>query len=178
MGACSNIDPVEKCLAFIAHGVDAVRDGNFTLAEGALRVALAGAKALPPEQGRDLVPLALLNISRLRQRQNREGDAQQLREQALAQLEQNPPSLLNPFFHFSMANVLMGFGEYRRAIPFWEQAIQLGDVKEPIELAHMLARVGECYNRSGLKDHAAIPLRAAVRIFRKYPEDPRLSACG
>jgi|HubBroStandDraft_6_1064221.scaffolds.fasta_scaffold94886_1 tetratricopeptide (TPR) repeat protein len=176
MGACSNIDPVEKCLAFIAHGVDAVRDGNFTLAEGALRVALAGAKALPPEQGRDLVPLALLNISRLRQRQNREGDAQQLREQALAQLEQNPPSLLNPFFHFSMANVLMGFGEYRRAVPFWEQAIQLGDVKEPIELAHMLARVGECYNRSGLKDHAAIPLRAAVRIFRKYPEDPRLSA--
>jgi hypothetical protein len=107
MGACSNISPVEKCLAFIAHGVDALQDGNFTLAEGALRVALAGAKALPPEQGRDLVPLALLNISRLRQRQNREGDAQQLREQALAQLEQNPPSLLNPFFHFSMANVLI-----------------------------------------------------------------------
>ena len=70
----------------------------------------------------------------------------------------------------------MEFGEYRRAIPFWEQAIQLDDVKEPIDLAHMLARVGECYNRSGLKDHAAIPLRAAVKIFRKYPEDPRLYA--
>jgi tetratricopeptide (TPR) repeat protein len=176
MGTCSNISPVDKCLAFIAHGVDALQDGNFTMAEGVFRVALAGAKALPPEQGRDLMPLALLNMSRLRERQNREDDARQLREQAIAQLEQSPLSLPNAFFHFSMANVLMEFGEYRRAIPFWEQAIQLDDVKEPMDLAHMLARVGECYNRSGLKDHAAIPLRAAIKIFRKYPEDPRLSA--
>ena len=122
------------------------------------------------------MPLALLNMSRLRERQNREDDARQLREQAIAQLEQSSLSLPNAFFQFSMANVLMEFGEYRRAIPFWEQAIQLDDVKEPMDLAHMLARVGECYNRSGLKDHAAIPLRAAIKIFRKYPEDPRLSA--
>jgi len=176
MGACSNLSPVEKCLAFIAHGADALQDGNFTLAEGAFRVALAGAKAAPADQGRNLVPLVLLKMSRLRQRQDREDDARQLREQAVAQLEQNPPSLPNAFFHFSMANALMEFGENRRAIPFWEQAIQLDDVKEPIDQAHMLARVGECYNRSGLKDHAAIPLRAAIKIFRKYPEDPRLSA--
>jgi tetratricopeptide (TPR) repeat protein len=84
--------------------------------------------------------------------------------------------LPNAFFHLLMAAVLMEFGEYRRAIPFWEQAIQLDDVKDPIDMAHMLARVGECYNRIGLKDHAAIPLRAAVKIFRKHPEDPRLSA--
>ena len=95
MGTCSNISPVDKCLAFIAHGVDALQDGNFTMAEGAFRVALAGAKALPPEQGHALVPLALLNMSRLRERQNREDDARQLREQAIAQLEQNPPSLPN-----------------------------------------------------------------------------------
>jgi tetratricopeptide (TPR) repeat protein len=111
-----------------------------------------------------------------RQRQDRDDDARQLREQATAQLEQNPPTLPNAFFHFSMAAVLMEVGEYRRTIPFWEQAIQLDDVKDPIDTAHMLARVGECYNRSGLKDHAVIPLRAAVKIFRKHPEDPRLSA--
>jgi tetratricopeptide (TPR) repeat protein len=176
MGACSNLSPVEQCLAFIAHGADALQDGNLTLAEGAFRVALAGAKAAPADQGRNLVPLVLLKMSRLRQRQDREDDARQLREQAIAQLEQNPPSLPNASFHFSMANALMEFGENRRAIPFWEQAIQLDDVKEPIGQAHMLARVGECYNRSGLKDHAAIPSRAAIKIFRKYPEDPRLSA--
>jgi tetratricopeptide (TPR) repeat protein len=176
MGACSNISPVDKCLAVIAHGVDALQDGNFALAEGAFRAALAGAKALPPEQGHDLIPLTLLNISRLRQKQNRGDEAQQLRGQAIAELEQNPPSLPSAFFYFSMANVLTEFGEYQRAIPFWEQAIQLDDVKGPFDLAHMLARVGECYNRSGLKDHAAVPLRAAIKIFRKYPEDPRLSA--
>jgi tetratricopeptide (TPR) repeat protein len=176
MGACSNLSPVEKCLAIIAHGADALQDSNFALAEGSFRVGLAIAKAAPAEQGRDLIPLVLLNMSRLRQRQARDDDARQLREQANAQLEQNPPILPNAFFHLLMAAVLMEFGEYRRAIPFWEQAIQLDDVKDPIDMAHMLARVGECYNRIGLKDHAAIPLRAAVKIFRKHPEDPRLSA--
>jgi hypothetical protein len=39
------------CLVFIAHGVDALQDSNFTSAEAAFRVALAGAKALPAEQG-------------------------------------------------------------------------------------------------------------------------------
>jgi tetratricopeptide (TPR) repeat protein len=66
--------------------------------------------------------------------------------------------------------------EYRRAIPFWEQAIQLDEGTEPTGIAQMLWKVGECYNRAGLRDQAAIPLRAAVKIFRKYPEDPRLSA--
>ena len=84
MGACSNLSPVEKCLAIIAHGANALLDGNFTLAEGAFRVALAGAKTLPPKQGHGLMPLALLNMSRLRGRQNREDDARQLREQAIA----------------------------------------------------------------------------------------------
>lgn len=176
MGACSNLSPVEKCLAIIAHGADALQDGNFTLAEGAFRAGLAIAKAAPAEQGRDLVPLVLLNMSRLRQRQNREDDARQLQEQANAQLEQNVSSLPNAIFNLLMAAVLMDFREYRRAIPFWEQAIQLDDLKDPIDMAHMLARVGECYNRIGLKDHAAIPLRAAVKIFRKHPEDPRLCA--
>ena len=176
MGACSNLSPVEKCLAFIAHGADALRDGNLTLAEGAFRVALAGAKAVAGEQGRDLVPLVLLKMTRLRQKQNREDDARQLREQAIAQLEKNPPSLPNAFFHFSMANVLMEFREYRRAIPFWELAIQSDEGKDPMDVAHMLWRVGECYSRTGLKDHATIPLRAALKTLRKYPEDPRLPA--
>jgi len=176
MGACSNLSPVEKCLAIIAHGADALEDDNFTLAEGAFRGGLAIAKAAPAEQGYGLIPLLLLMMSRLRQRQDREDDAHKLREQATTQLEQNPSSLPNAFFHLLMAGVLMDIREYRRAIPFWEQAIQLDDCNDPIHMAHMLARVGECYNRIGLKDHATIPLRAAVKTFRKHPEDPRLPA--
>jgi len=176
MSACSNLNPIEKFLAIIAHGVDAMQDRNFTSAEGAFRLALAFAKASPSEQGRDLTPLALLNISRLRQRQGREDEARQLREQATLQMEQNAPSLANAFFNLLMAAVLMDLGEYRRAIPFWEQAIQLDDFKDPIDMAYKLSRVGECYCRTGLKDHALIPLRAATKTFRKHPEDPRLPA--
>jgi tetratricopeptide (TPR) repeat protein len=176
MGACSNLSPVEKCLAAIVHGVDALQASNFTLAEGALRLGLALAKAAPEEQARNLEPLVLLNLSRLRQKQDREQEARQLHEQANARLEQNAPSLPNAIFNVLMAAVLMDLREYRRAIPFWEQAIQLDDLKDPIDMAHMLSKVGECYNRTGLKDHAAIPLRASVKTFRKHPEDPRLSA--
>lgn len=174
MGACNNLSPVDKCLAFIAHGSDALQDHNFAKAEVSFRFALALANSAPAEQGRDLVPLALLTVSRLRHRQDRENDARQLREQAIAQLEQNTPSLQNALFHLLMAGVLMELGEYRRAIPFWERAIQLDDLKDPIDMAHMLSRVGECYSRTGLKDHAVIPLRAAEKTFRKHPEDPRL----
>ena len=70
----------------------------------------------------------------------------------------------------------MEFGEYRRAIPFWEQSIHSDEGKDPMDVAHMLSRVGECYSRTGLKDHATIPLRAALKTLRKYPEDPRLPA--
>ena len=176
MGTCSNLSPVEKCLATILHSVDALQDRNFTRADAALRLGLAMAKAAPAEQARHLEPLVLLNLSWLRQRQDREQEARQLHEQANAQLEQNPASLPDATYNLLMAAVLTDLREYRRAIPFWEQAIQLDEGSEPTGLAQMLWKVGECYNRAGLRDHAAIPLRAAVKIFRKYPEDPRLSA--
>jgi len=125
MGACSNLSPVDKCLAIIAHGADALHDGNLSLAEGTFRLALALAKAAPADQARDLVPLVLLNVSRLRQRQDREQEARELREQANAQLEQNTASMPNAFFQHLMASLLMELAEYHRAIPFWERAIQL-----------------------------------------------------
>jgi tetratricopeptide (TPR) repeat protein len=175
MGACANLSPVEKCLAAIIHGVEALQARNFTRAEAALRLGLAFAKAAPAEQARHLEPLVRLNLSRLRQKEDREQEARQFHEQANAQLEQDTPSLPDAAFNLLMA-VLMDLREYRRAIPFWEQAIQLNESSGPTGIAQLLARVGECYNRIGLKDHAAIPLRAAVEIFRKYPEDPRL--CG
>lgn len=76
-----------------------------------------------------------------------------------------------------MVTVMMQLGEYRAAIPFCEQAIQTElEWKEPIARAEMLWRAGECYSRNGLKDHAAIPLRVAVKIFRDHTGDPRLPA--
>lgn len=112
MGACSNLSPVEKCLATIVHRVDALQDRNFTRAEAALPLGLAIAKPAPAEQARNLEPLVLLNLSRLRQRQDREQEARQLHEQANTQLEQNEPSLPNTIFNLLMAAVLMDCHEY------------------------------------------------------------------
>ena len=176
MSACANLSPVEKCLATILHSVHALQDRNFNRAEAALRLGLGIAKAAPAEQARNLEPLVLLNLSRLMQRQDRDQEARQFQEQANAQLEQNAPSLPDAPYNLLMAAVLTDLRDYRRAIPFWEQAIQVDEGKDPIGVAQMLKKVGECYNRIGLKDHAAIPLRAAVKIFRKHPEDPRLYA--
>jgi tetratricopeptide (TPR) repeat protein len=49
------------------------------------------------------------------------------------------------------------------------------DESRPIAVAEMLHELGECYCRMGLLDHGAVPLRAALRIFRGYPGDPRLA---
>jgi tetratricopeptide (TPR) repeat protein len=60
--------------------------------------------------------------------------------------------------------------QFREAIPCFEEAIQLlSERNKPIAMADMLWRVGQCYTRIGLSDHAAVRLRAALRILRDYP---------
>jgi tetratricopeptide (TPR) repeat protein len=67
--------------------------------------------------------------------------------------------------------------QYRQAIPYFEEAIQLlSEQNKPIALSDMLWRVGQCYNRIGLRDHAEVRLRAALRILREYPGDDHLPA--
>jgi tetratricopeptide (TPR) repeat protein len=162
-------------VAIIGVGSKKLRHGDLKAADVSFRAALALAQQAPPELGRDLLPLALCYLSLLRQRQARTDESQQFREQATTALDNNaaPPQMA--LVQILMASVLMDLGEYRRAIPFFEQYIQLErEWNNPVALAELLWQVGECYDRSGLKDHAAPPLRAALRIFRNYPEDPRL----
>jgi tetratricopeptide (TPR) repeat protein len=75
------------------------------------------------------------------------------------------------------AGSLMVRKQYRQAIPFFEEAIQLlSEQNKPIAMSDMLWRVGQCYTRIGLRDHAAVRLRAALRILREYPGDDHLPA--
>jgi tetratricopeptide (TPR) repeat protein len=83
----------------------------------------------------------------------------------------------NRLYALVTAGFLMTRKQYRLAIPYCEQAIQLlSEQNEPLALADMLWRAGNCYSRIGLREHAAIPLRAALKILRDYPEDPHLPA--
>jgi eukaryotic-like serine/threonine-protein kinase len=67
--------------------------------------------------------------------------------------------------------------QYRQAIPFFEEAIQLlSEKNKPVAMSDMLWRVGQCYARIGLSDHAAVRLRSALQILRERPSDDCLPA--
>jgi len=169
------INHSEKYLAVMVQGAIELQQGNFESAERLFRIAQSLAQSVLSQLGPDLLPLTLYSLSLLRLRQGRQDESQQLREQAATRLENSKVSLENVLFRDLMATVLIGLGEYRRAIPFCERAIQLGlEENDPVDMAERLWRAGQCYCRSGLRDHAAVPLRAAVKIFRNCPGDPRL----
>jgi tetratricopeptide (TPR) repeat protein len=172
-----NLTPCEKSLVLIAAGSSALYNGDFRAAEGSFQIGLMLAKRAPSEEQRDLEPLALYYVALLRHRQGRVDEDRQFREQAKARLEDKTPFMPVALFHHLMASALMELAEYRQAIPFWEQSLLLErDGHGPAAIANSLWRVGECYSRVGLKDHAAIRLRSAVRIYRKNAGDPRLAA--
>ena len=68
------------------------------------------------------------------------------------------------------AGSLMMRKQFRQAIPYFEEAIQLlSKRKKPIAMADMLWRSGQCYTRIGLSDHATVRLQAALKILRGFP---------
>ncbi len=173
-GERCEVNRYEVCLVFIDQGRKKLSDGEIEAAEKLFRIAHMVAQSLPPEP--DILPLTLYSLSWLKLREGKKDESRELREQAAARLQTNTAPIDNQVFHFLMATILMKLGEYRLAIQFWEQAMKLFDGSDPVEMASMLSDAGLCYCRSGLREHAVIPLRAAVNIFRKCPGDPRLSA--
>ena len=98
-----------------------------------------------------------------------------MRELAMALLDENPAQMVAFAHQDQIAKVLMQLHEYRRAIPFCERAIMKElEGSDPSAVAGALERSAQCYGLMGLKDHSAIPSRAALKILRNYPGDPRL----
>lgn len=167
------VDRCEVCLVFVHQGRTKLQDGNFEAAEKLFRMAHMLAQSLLPEA--DLLPLTLYSLSWLKLKEGKKAESRELREQAAARLENDAAPVRYQIFHYLMATVLMKLGENHRAIQFWEEAMKLFDGSNPVELASMLSQAGLCYCQSGQREHAVIPLRAAVNIFRKCPGDPRLA---
>src|ERR1035438_3549590 len=118
-------DPCEQCLRAVSHASHSAQQGKLAVAEKSLRMALHLARTAPQEQGSHLLPLALFHMSLLRHRARKEEEAQAIREQAMGLLEANSNPMESAKFQYLMAKVLYRLGEYRRALPFWEQAIGL-----------------------------------------------------
>ena len=171
------LSPFEERLAVLAHASEAMQAGDLDRAEKALHVALMLAKEAGPEEARRLLPLTLYHLSLLRNKQKQDDEARKFRELASQVVDKGAAEGAPAPFSQLMANVLMHLGEYRRAIPFWDVALeQRWDRNSPIAIAEMLWRAGECYSRIGAKDHAAVLLRGAAKFFRSQAGDPRLAA--
>jgi tetratricopeptide (TPR) repeat protein len=119
--------------------------------------------------------LVQCHISLLERRYRNTQVAKKLHDSAMTCLDLNSTRVEAVEFHDAMAAVLMKLGEYRRALPFCEQAIQRTLMTDnPLELAEKLMRAARCYNSMGLGEHAVKLARIGLQLTRTFPNDPRL----
>lgn len=162
-----------KCMAGVKHADELLKSDNADLADEWFSKTLGLATSAPPEVARDLVPYTLCLMSKAYERRGLDSKASETRERAATLLDQNHEHLDSAFTQTSIAKALIGLRDFRRAIPFLQGALKLADHEDdPMDTAQMLHQLGDCYCRIGLRDHAVIPLRAALKIFEAVPEHP------
>jgi tetratricopeptide (TPR) repeat protein len=178
MTAAPEIPLKAKVFAFIFQSIEAQHRGNLPAANKLIDVAIRLADGMPVDEADAFRALARCSLAILRKKENRLKDAAKEQEEAMVLVDGVSKGDLPPEEPFPelMSALLMDLHEYRRAIPFCERAVQHKlESNNPIEVALKLSRSGHCYSYCGLKDQAAIPLRAALKILRNYPREPSLN---
>ena len=153
------------------------------LAAGALAVHSAPAAELLSKFAADLGAqsgpefaelrvIALLHLCRIQNRLQQTAKSERTRREAISAFDQIAEFGSRPNIQDRLADVLVEFREYRRAIRPCEQAINLS-TGNGAKLANRLWRAGRTYLHSGFKQHAEEPLRQAVEFYRAAGGDPR-----
>jgi tetratricopeptide (TPR) repeat protein len=119
----------------------------------------------------ELRVIALLHLCQMQQRLQQTEESERTRQEAISTFDQIGESGNRPNIQDRLADVLIDFKEYRRAIWPCEQAIKLSGGKGA-KLANRLWRAGRTYLRSGFTQHAEEPLRKAVEFYRANEGDP------
>jgi len=164
---------MEILLKIIAQAVDALQRGQIPMAEKGFASIRRIAEAEPDEPLAQLLPMMVFGQSLIAFKQEHHEEAQKLREDAAALLSEKCNAIPLATYHYFMALILQRQLDYRRALPFWELALQNAKKDtDPMLMAEMLHEIGECYCHIGLHDHAVVPLRAALRILDTCPEHP------
>lgn len=179
IAARKTVAPEILCFGAVVKSVNYGRDKQFRESAAAAMLAAHAAKSAPPEQSKQLMPLALFTLALACERMQRKAEAMEAREKAMALLEAGDANMESGEYERLMATVLDRLGEYRLALPYFERALRLSDAHsdtDPMSRAGMLHDMGLCYHRIGLDQHAAVPLRAAIDLYSAQPDDPRLSA--
>lgn len=174
MPAAANLD---DCLGIMLHALSECRTSHFDQAKRALAVALANSCRLPEECHAEFRTAFLYSTILVQARTAPQTVTAEVRSKACTLLDQCQASECSNLFAVLMFDLLMELGEPRRAIPFGERALAMA-VKEKrhVSAGDRLWKMGICYARQGLRDHAEIAYRGAARIFRNENGDPRLPA--
>lgn len=171
----TNPDPAAHCLMIVGAVAHLIKEGNVAMAEGSLRAARNLEPQMSGAEAAGMKPLLLLHESLLCRRQKNPEEARRLHGEAVQMLERLTPAQTSAGYYELMARALTTLEDARHAIPYWEQALNRGDAgMDAVARAEMLLALGRCYLNAGLRDHAAIPLRPAVKILRQAAGDPRL----
>lgn len=119
----------------------------------------------------ELRVIALLHLCQIQQRPRQTDESERTRQAAISTFDRIGESGNRPNIQDRLADVLIEFREYRRAIRPCEQAIKLSG-GNGAKLANRLWRAGRTYLRSGFKQHAEESLRQAVEFYRANEGDP------
>jgi tetratricopeptide (TPR) repeat protein len=167
----------EILIKVVAQAVDAVQRGQLEFAEKGFASLSRIADSEPATLLRHVKPLALLGLALIRAKQTNQEQASALREQAIAAIDEECRNVPLATFHYFMGLEFHRLQDYRNALTFWELALQHAKPEtDPMLVAEMLQKMGECYSRMGLGEYASIPLRSALKILDKFPEHPWRSA--
>lgn len=168
-------EAVTDCFGFILHAKVEAHEGRFGPAHQALAVALLKAREMPPEFLPDFRAAHVYAILAVQSRQRREDVGPEKRSLAAQLLGQPSACDSVGLYQSLMFDLLAQLGEHQRAIPFAERALGMAvEKKDSSSIGFWLLNLGRCYARLGLRDHAEIVYRAAARVFRNEPGDPRL----
>src|SRR6185437_3451511 len=165
------------CLVLLERGLGALRRRKLVEAGQLLDAAWQGALRLPREDTEALLPLAMCCRGLLEERRGNVIEAAELRARAMPLVDEIAAEKQDASFSNMLAGVLAELGEHRRAAGFYERAVEcMVEMGKPLVAAELLEKEGVCYSRCGLKEHAAVLLRAALKILREYPGEPLLPA--
>jgi tetratricopeptide (TPR) repeat protein len=160
----------DECLGLISIGADLLGKKQNEKAVVLFLAALKDVKAYQLDSS--LEALACLHIALVCNKVDRREDFQKYFGEGKSIVDRSDFSSAPAKVLLLMAGALEEL-DPNRAIQFFELAIHSeSSSKDPIIIASLLRRMGKCYARMGLRDHAAVPLRASVKIYRSSPAEP------
>jgi len=135
---------MEILLKIIAQAVDALQRGQVPMAEKGFASIRRIAEAEPDEPLAQLLPMMIFGQSLIALKQQHHEEAQKLREDAAVLLSEKCNAIPLATYHYFMALILQRQLDYRRALPFWELALQNAKKDtDPMLMAEMLHEIGE-----------------------------------